>query len=325
MQIVINTFGSYVSKDGNCFLIKTPNNKQSISYKKVSQIMITTAATISTDAIKLAIDNNIDVLFLDKYGNPYSRIWHIKLGSTVMIRRNQLLYSFDERGLDLSKSWIVEKFIRQIEFLKKLYKYRNEKYEFILSAIKTIETAINKLNKIKGLIDENRNSVMGIEGSAGKVYFETLSRLLPEKYRFNGRSKMPAKDPFNAMLNYGYGILYSMVEKACIIAGLDPYIGFIHADNYNKKSLVFDLIEMFRTYNDKVVVYQFTQKKIKDAFFTKIKNGVLLNEAGKKFFIENFNFYFNKKIRYHNRNIKLKDTIQFQCHKIAQSLIKEEK
>ena len=38
-----------------------------------------------------------------------------------------------------------------------------------------------------------------------------------------------------------------MVEKAYIIAGLDQYIGFLHTDNYNKKSLVFDVIELFGT------------------------------------------------------------------------------
>ena len=80
-----------------------------------------------------------------------------------------------------------------------------------------------------------------------KKYFEALSSILPEKYKFKSRSRNPAKDEFNAMLNYGYGVLYSMVEKACIIAGLDPYIGFLHTDNYNKKSLVFDVIELFRT------------------------------------------------------------------------------
>ena len=80
-----------------------------------------------------------------------------------------------------------------------------------------------------------------------KKYFGAISSIVPEKYKFEGRSRNPAKDEFNAMLNYGYGVLYSMVEKACIIAGLDPYIGFLHTDNYNKKSLVFDVIELFRT------------------------------------------------------------------------------
>ncbi len=324
MQIVINTFGAYISKDNDCFLISTKDTKQTISYKKVSQIMITTSAAISTDAIKLAIDNNIDILFLDKYGNPYGRIWHTKLGSTVMIRRKQLLFSFDEKGLNLSKEWILKKFANQIDFLEKLYKYRQEKGDYIIEAIDSIKNSSKKLNDITGTLDEKRNSIRGIEGAVGKLYFNTLSKVLPERYKFKERSRMPAKDEFNAMLNYGYGILYSMVEKACIIAGLDPYIGFIHSDNYNKKSLVFDLMEMYRTYNDKVVVYQFTQKKINSSYFREIKNGILLNDAGKKFFIEAFNKYFEKTIRYNNRNIKLKDIIQFDTHRIAQNLIKGE-
>ncbi|MFO7558792.1 MAG: CRISPR-associated endonuclease Cas1 [Desulfobacterales bacterium] len=58
---------------------------------------------------------------------------------------------------------------------------------------------------------------------------------MPEKYQFSGRSRRPAKDPFNAVLNYCYGMLYSRVEKACILSGLDPFVGFLHTDNYNKK------------------------------------------------------------------------------------------
>ena len=285
--------------------------------------MITTAASISTDAVKMAVDNNIDILFLDKYGNPYGRIWHTKLGSTVMIRRNQLLYAFDERGLKLASEWIIKKFSNQIDFLEKLQKYREGK-DFINNTIGSIKKGVEKVQSLEGIVGEMRNTIMGIEGSIGRMYFNTLNKIMPQKYKFNGRSRMPAKDPFNAMLNYGYGILYSMVEKACIIAGLDPYVGFIHADNYNKKSLVFDVIEMFRTYNDKVVIYQFTQKKVKDSYFNEIKNGYTLNDSGKKFFIENFNKYFDKTIRYNNRNIKLKDTIQFECHRIAQNLIKGE-
>ena len=70
---------------------------------------------------------------------------------------------------------------------------------------------------------------------------------MPERYKFESRSRNPTKGEFNVLLNYGYGVLYSMVEKAYIIAGLDPYIGFLHTDNYNKKSRVFDVIELFRT------------------------------------------------------------------------------
>jgi CRISPR-associated protein Cas1 len=61
-----------------------------------------------------------------------------------------------------------------------------------------------------------------------------------------GREGRGATDPFNQVLNYGYGMLYKQVEHALVLAGLDPYGGLLHADRAGKPSLVLDLIEEFR-------------------------------------------------------------------------------
>lgn len=89
MQIVINSYGSYIRKEHNCFIIKNKEKTFEVSAEKVESILISTSATISTDAIEFAVANNIDIVFLDKYGNPYGRIWHAKLGSTALIRRRR--------------------------------------------------------------------------------------------------------------------------------------------------------------------------------------------------------------------------------------------
>jgi len=66
-------------------LVENKENKFEVSVKKVESIIITTSAAISTDAIKFAMENNIDIIFLDQFGNPYGRVWHSKLGSTTLI------------------------------------------------------------------------------------------------------------------------------------------------------------------------------------------------------------------------------------------------
>ena len=86
MQLVINTNGSYLRKEGNCFRVRNEDKQFDVSVKKVDGILITTGAYLSTDAIKFAVDNNIDIVFLDYFGNPYGRVWHSKLGSTALIR-----------------------------------------------------------------------------------------------------------------------------------------------------------------------------------------------------------------------------------------------
>ncbi len=324
MQVVINTPGSYLRKKEGNFLVKTDDQAFEVSAKKVQTIMITTSAFLSTDAIKLAMDNNIDVIFLDEFGDPFGRVWHSKLGSTTLIRRKQLEIANDERGLNLAKEWIIAKMDNQIDFLKRLKNSRPQKEEDLENYLSTLEEIRQRMDSLKGTIDEKRGNMMGLEGAAGKTYFDALNFIMPERFKFNGRSRMPAKDEFNCLLNYGYGVLYSMVEKACIIAGLDPYVGIIHTDHYNKKSLVFDLIEMFRYLVDEVVVYMFSQRKVKKEYCEGIKNGLTLNKEGKAALIQELNETFEKGVRYRGRNIKNRDIIQFECHRIANGLIKGE-
>lgn len=321
MQLVINTRGSFLKKQNNCFLVKNEDKIFEVSEKKVDSILITTSATLTTDAIKFAVENNIDIVFLDNFGDPYGRVWHSKLGSTTYIRRRQLEISEQSEGFRLAKSWVEQKIENQIQFLKDLKKNRPEQKDNFDNYISGIERFKNQLEALEGTLDEMRGKIMGLEGMASRHYFEALSFLIPEKWKFNGRSRNPAKDEFNCLLNYGYGVLYSKVEKACIIAGLDPYVGFNHTDDYNKKSLVFDLIEIYRIYIDRTVFNLFSKKQVMENFFDKIPNGMTLNKEGKAVLIQAINETFEKEITYRGRNIKIGNTIQFDCHRIANNLI----
>jgi CRISPR-associated protein Cas1 len=322
MQLVINTYGSYLKKNGDCFLVKNEDRVFEVSARKVDSIMITTSAYISTDALKFAIENNIDVIFLDEFGDPYGRVWHSKLGSTVLIRRKQLEISSTSEGFELAKEWVLTKIKNQIDFIGRLKKPRQDKAEKLEESIKGLPEIKHKITSLTGTIDEKRGTIMALEGAAGKIYFDALSYIMPERFKFNGRSRNPAKDEFNALLNYAYGVLYSLVEKACIIAGLDPYIGFLHTDNYNKKSLVFDLIEMFRIFAEETVVYLFSGRKVKVEYFDKVRGGFTLNKEGKAVLIEALNKTLDERVRYKGRNIQKRNIIQFECHSIANKLIK---
>ena len=324
MQLVINTYGSYLQKSGDCFKIKTDDKVFEISCKKVSSILISTAAYITSDAIKMAMENNIDIVFIDGLGNPYGRIWHPKLGSTTLIRRRQLELAETEEGFKLALEWVKNKFNNQIDFLKRLRITRPHKSAEITAFIDRLQQTAGGLDNLTGTLDECRASIMGIEGAGGRAYFEALSFLMPDRFKFNGRSRNPAKDEFNALLNYAYGVLYSLVEKACIIAGLDPYVGFIHTDHYNKKSLVFDLIENYRIWADEVVVNLFAARKVKVEYFDKIPNGLTMNKEGKSVLLTEFNSFMDESIRYRGRNIKRNNIIQFDCHRIANQLIGKE-
>ncbi len=321
MELHLNTYGSYLKKKDNMFEVCVDDSKTRLTPQKISSIVISTAATITSDAIQLALEHNIDIVFLDKYGYPYARIWFPRIGSTVLIRRRQLETLTDEIGLIFIKNWISLKIMHQYRFLKLLISKRDyvrEEYHHQLVQMREYARAVIAG---EGSLSDLGGSFMGWEGSASKLYFSLLSKLIPSAHAFEGRSSHPARDAFNAMLNYGYGILYSKVERALIIAGLDPYIGLLHTDNYNKKSFVFDFIEPYRHFVDEPVFYLFSRHKFLPEYIQPLHNGVLLSTAGKKFLAPLVLEHFDSIVRYHNKNRKLIDCIQTDAHAYANYLI----
>ena len=313
MQLYINTRGTSVNKRAERFLLRVPSPNKSnpkekswqsheFSAKKIESILIGTGVQVTSDSINLAIENNIDIVFLDGTGFPTSRIWQTKLGSTAKIRRVQLEVANDlPNAPNLHRSqfvieWLQAKTQNQIDFLAELKK-RRTKADFLSNALESLASIHQKIRKVDSQHFETQ-TLLGLEGTAGRIYFDTISKLLPIEYQFKKRSRRPALDPFNAFLNYSYGVLYSQVERAIILAGLDPFIGFFHTDNYNKPSLVYDLIEPFRIIAERTTVLLFTGKRIKKTFHEETAGGIELSIEGRATLVDELNKRLDAKVRY---------------------------
>ncbi len=321
MELYLTSYGTYLHKKGKLFEVEMNGIKKQFSPEKISSVIFTNAATLSTDAIQMAMEYNIDIIFLNEQGDPYGRVWYPKLGSTTFIRRRQLeIYAQDE-GLIFVKKWILRKCENQQKFVKLLLSKRPDADQNFSDDLDRMKNHCQEIENITDQISLCSASLMGHEGNHSRMFFSSLSRLIPDQYRFEGRSSRPAKDAFNAFLNYGYGILYSKVEKALIIAGLDPYIGLLHTDNYNKKSLVFDFIEPYRYLVDRPVFYLFSRHKIKEEHCEAVKDGVKVNTEGKRLLLSALVEHFDTVIRYGNRNMKTIDQIQSDAHSFANYLI----
>jgi CRISPR-associated protein Cas1 len=322
MELYLTTLGTSLRKRGGLFEIRVKDEKQTVSPERVSSIIVCNAISITSDVIQLAMEHNIDIVFLNQYGDPYGRVWFPKLGSTTLIRRRLLEIHDKKEGLAVVKHLLKKKIANQMKFLKLLAKKRKKHIKAAIDeVVPKMEEYQKKIQKQKGTVDEVRQTLMAYEGNAASLYFQSLSLMLPPKYQFKSRSSRPAKDYFNAALNYGYGMLYGKVERACVIAGLDPYIGFLHTDNYNKISLVFDLIERYRIFIEQPVFYLFSRKNLKKSHFDEIKQGYKLNDDGKKILIPAIDEHFEEVIQHKNRKLKRINTIQADCHAFANYLI----
>lgn len=329
MQIFINTYGTYVHVKDDMFQIKIRENKNlpakinHIAAHKITSFIMSKGSALSTDAIALALKNNIDIVVVENDGHPMGRFWHSKLGSTTKIRKEQLKASLNHTSLLWIKAWLTQKLENQADFLNNLKKHRVNLHGFLDEKTKAILEFREKISDAQAEnVSEIAESLRGWEGSAGRHYFEALSKCMPDTFAFKGRSFRPAQDEFNAMLNYAYGILYNRVERALMLAGLDPFVGFMHRDDYNTKSLVFDYIEPYRIHADRFVFRLFTGKKINKAYFEDFTGGVSLNKEGKAFFVAPYLEYLNSdKIRYKGRLQTRMNAMQLEAHRFANSLI----
>ncbi|MEM2875062.1 MAG: CRISPR-associated endonuclease Cas1 [Candidatus Hadarchaeales archaeon] len=271
---------TFVGKKENRFELLQGEKRQEFCSDDLSQIIIVAASSISIGAIRLALEKGIDIVFISRFGYPVGRIYPCKLGGTTLTRKKQLEAYFSWKGLELAKKFVYGKIKNQVAVLKNLQKTRSN-VDFT-KYIEKMEERELQIDMIDGSLDEVREKLLGVEGNAASEYFQALAEILP----FEKRDRTSA-DPFNIMLNYAYGIIYSEVERACVLAGLDPYFGYLHTDRYGKPSMVLDLIEEFRApLSDKPVITLFARKQVRDKDFDKSGESVLLSETGRRKVIE---------------------------------------
>ncbi|MGN1113788.1 MAG: type I-C CRISPR-associated endonuclease Cas1c [Oscillospiraceae bacterium] len=142
-------------------------------------------------------------------------------------------------------------------------------------------------NGIKNVyLTEDREVILGIEGSCAKAYFEIFNRLILKQkgdFEINYRNKRPPLDRVNAMLSFLYTIATSWCASALESVGLDSQCGFYHALRSGRESLVCDMVEEFRCIVERLVLTMINLKMIKaDDFETQLSGAVFLNDNGKK-------------------------------------------
>ena len=326
MHLVLNSYGASIRQHNATFEVTTAKGKQSIHPRDVKTITIAKAARISSDAVLLAIQHEIDVLFVDNMGMPKGRIWSVKYGSISDIRRKQLEFFYSPAAVPWVKNMILDKMNNQVAMLLSIQLNATpHNQDKISRTINSIEDYKRKVRKLTGeSVSDIAPTLRGWEGAAANKYFQAISLCLPTDYQFQSRTRLPAKDYFNCMLNYGYGMLYGKIEAALIKAGIDPYVGIFHRDDYNRPALVFDVIEKFRIWIDYVIIQLALQQAMSPECFTKKEGGGLwLDGLGKRIVIQSINDYFAEIININGLERSRAEHLQKHAHRLAQTFLNQ--
>ncbi len=282
----------------------------------IEQLVIAAGGvSLSSDLVRACAERGIAITFLSPSGAPFARLMAPGIIGTVLTRREQLLAYGDARGVALAKGFAAGKLGNQANLLRYMVKNRRadpELYEAVREAAFQIHEHARRIAELPGeTVEELRAALLVQEAHAAKWYWEAARRLV-DVPDWLGRETRGAEDLVNSCLNYGYGCLYHRIEQAIILAGLDPYAGFIHADRPGKPSLVLDLIEEFRQPVVDRTVFGMLNRGMKLA----VENG-RLTDASRRMLAERVAERLEAEEPYQGKRHKLRTIIQLQARRVA--------
>ena len=295
MQLVIDTANTSIKVRNKSFFIENKQNSRQISPLRVSSIAISVNATINTSAMKLATLHNIPIYIFNRAGRPETTILAASHMENGLVRSKQYDFVRSIEAQDVVKALLILKTANQIHNLRWLNRIGMINSNSLQIAYGEFEKYNKKLAELP--IPVERNLIFGIEGNLSKLYFSYVRKSLPPGFQFERRSRRPARDRFNALLNYIYGCTYTVVHKSCLSSNLDPYIGMLHAPGRKSMSLVYDLIEPIRPLMDRLVLQLVFNPELKASDITENNTRWTITKGGKRIIIVAFHDYLNKRVK----------------------------
>jgi len=317
-HLIAETFGSHIGKyQGR---LKVTQKGETLAQAPLIHLqtvsILNSGISISADALEACCERGIPVFFINPIGEPYASVYASGLVGTVITRREQLRAYDDERGLALAIAFSAGKIENQAVTLKYLAKTRKDTPEgaHLRQAADAVRDHLAWFDRIvAATVDDARFEILAAEGNAARTYWEAVRQVVPEAYGWQTREGRGAIDPINSLLNYGYGILYGQIERALVLAGLDPFAGYLHVDRPGKPSLTLDLIEEFRQVAVDRVVFGLAAR----GFVVEQDHDHMLSEATRRSFAEHVLGRLESQVRYEGQRYPLRHIIQTQARRMA--------
>lgn len=255
---------------------------------KVGQIVIFGACMITPAALRHCLTQNTPIVLLSQQGKYFSRIESTD-DVNIALERLQFERSSDEIFLlECSRNFVRAKLHNSSVLLKRhAEKSENLRLNKAIADIHLLEKALERAETI--------DAVRGYEGQGAAVYFSVFQELFESgTFTFQLRVRRPPTDPVNAMLSFGYSMLFNNIFSMARLHRLHPYVGFLHADKPQHPALISDLIEEFRTLIDGLVVGIINKQLIGTHEFTTVRHddgspkGCYLSDESRKTYIREF-------------------------------------
>ena len=316
----IMSMGELTRKDNSLCFRKDGKNVY-IPIENTKEIYCLNEVSVNSKLLDFLGQNQVVIHFFNYYegysGTFYPRDYYNS--GKLLIRQ---VKTFENSRMDIAKAIVNGIGINMSEILYHYYKHDKKEVKDTIDWLKKefpsrVDTAVKPAE------------LMAYEGEAWSKFYGTFKYFLPEDFIMNKRVKRPPDNPINAMISFGNTLLYTKTISAIYRTHLDQRISFLHEPTEARFSLSLDISEVFKP----VIVYRnifelVNNRRLQvDKHFDKKVNYCLLNEEGRKIFVEAFEqrmetVFMHSRLK---RKVSYRTAIKLDCYKLIKFILEDEK
>jgi CRISPR-associated protein Cas1 len=281
----VMTQGAYLHRDGDTVAVKIAQElKLRVPVHTLEGLVCWGQVSCSPPLLGLCCERGVGISFVTEQGRFLARVTGPVSGNVLLRRQQYRMADGAERALPLVQNIVAAKVANsRVVLLRAAREVAGETQQ------EKLREAANRLSwaGLEAARAPSIDQARGHEGSAGQAYFEVFDQMIAgdrEAFRFDGRSRRPPLDRVNALLSFVYALLRHDIESALESVGLDPAVGFLHADRPGRPSLALDLMEELRSVlADRLVLTLINRRQVQGAGFTQQDGGgILMDDATRK-------------------------------------------
>lgn len=272
--LFVTTQGAYLRHEGEAVLVNVEHETRlRVPINGLGGIVCFGVVSCSPPLLHLCAERDVTVSFLSERGKFLARI-HGPVSGNVLLRKEQFRRSDNQAGsAHIARAVVIGKVANGRSVLQRAIRDHGENV--------AVEKAIQRLGRI---VDDLRSpldveSLRGVEGDAASVYFDVFDHLITaqkDQFLYRGRSRRPPLDNVNALLSFLYTLLAHDCSSALQGVGLDPQVGFLHADRPGRPGLALDLMEEFRPFfADRLALSLINLRQVQGSGFKTTESGAV--------------------------------------------------
>ncbi len=271
----VSGFGAHIKSTSNNLIIQQKNQIEEYPLKSVQNLMIVGGHTVHSTTISRLIKNGAFISFFEPDGTPVGTIRPFDSAHDNSIKKVQMEIPRYRYAISLAEGSLKSRLISisRIQEMQKTHLFYEGEMQFFQ----------NSLDEIKYLV--KMDEIRRLNRLVTDMYYEVLSRAIPSEFGFKRRILSKQTDPINAMLSFGYSMLFGNCCVSVTGARLDPDIGII---SEGKGSLILDLTDSLKSEMIDTVILNVARDSLELSDFEQTSDRCILSDELMKELIKLF-------------------------------------